>query len=85
VVTTLYASNLPFTATEKTLAGTFGRFGAVASVRMQRDATGASRRSAFIDMATVADAQRAIDGLNLASVQGRVVSVSAAVIVVPNG
>ncbi len=81
---TLYASNLPFTATEETLASTFGKFGCVASVRIQRDATGASRRSAFVDMQTAADALRAVEGLNLASFEGRVLRVSAAVFVVPN-
>ncbi len=82
--TTLYASNLPFTATEHTLASRFGKFGAVLSVRIERDEKGTSRRSAFVEMETALGAQRAIQGLNLSSFEGRIVSVYAAVISVPN-
>jgi RNA recognition motif-containing protein len=84
VSTTLYASNLPFTATEETLASKFEQFGCVVSVRIERDATGASRRSAFIEMETTVGARRAIEGLNLAKFEGRIVSVYAAVLAVPN-
>lgn len=78
--TTLYASNLPLAATEDTLVSKFAKFGGVLSVRIERDAAGSSRRSAFIEMETAAGARGAIDGLNLASFDGRVVSVYAAVI-----
>ena len=81
--TTLYASNLPFTATEETLVSKFESFGSVLSVRIERDSQGTSLRSAFIEMETAAGAQRAIEGLNLANFEGRTVSVYAAVLAVP--
>ncbi len=74
--TTLYVSNLPFSATEEVLTGKFGRFGAVVSVKLDREAgTGASRRGAFVEMRTAVDAQEAINGLNFTDYDGRVVSV----------
>ena len=72
--TTLYASDLPSTATAEMLAGKFERFGRVVSVRLDCAANGASRRGAFIEMQTATDARRAIEGLNLASFDGRLVS-----------
>jgi RNA recognition motif-containing protein len=79
VSTTLYAANFSFTATEESLASMFEKFGAVLSVRIERDAAGTSRRSAFIEMETAEGAKRAINGLNLASFEGRLMSVYAAV------
>jgi RNA recognition motif-containing protein len=80
VSTTLYANNLPLTATEDGLVSKFAKFGGVLSVHLERDAGGGSRRSAFIEMETASGARKAIDGLNLANFDGRVVSVYAAVI-----
>jgi RNA recognition motif-containing protein len=77
-------NNLPLSATEETLAGKFGRFGTVLSVKLDRDsATGVSRRSAFIEMQTSADAQKAINALNLADLDGRLISVYRALAAVP--
>ena len=74
--TTLYVSNLPLSATEETLAGKFGKFGAVVSVKLDGDAsTGGRRRGAFVEMGTAAGAQGAINGLHLADFDGRLVSV----------
>ena len=74
--TTLYVSNLPLSATEELLAGKFGKFGAVVSVKLARDALiGASRRGAFVEMRTADDAKQAINGLNLADYDGRLMSV----------
>ncbi len=74
--TTLYVSNLPLSATEDVLAGKFGRFGTVVSVKLDRDAGGgASRRGAFVEMQTAAGAQGAINGLNFADFDGRLLSV----------
>lgn len=75
----LYASNLPLTATEQVLAAKFEKFGGVVSVRIDRDGASASRRGAFVEMQTSAGAQRAIDGLNLANFDGRLISVYPAV------
>jgi RNA recognition motif-containing protein len=79
VSTTLYASNLPLAATEDNLNSRFARFGGVLSVRLERDPAGARRRSAFIEMENAAGAQRAINGLNLSTFDGRLMSVYAAV------
>jgi cold-inducible RNA-binding protein len=76
VSTKLYVSNLPLSATEEMLAGKFGHFGTVVSVKLDRDAgTGISRRGAFVEMRTPGDAQKAINGLNYADFEGRLMSV----------
>jgi len=73
---TLYVSNPPLSATEDVLAGKFGNFGTVGSVKLDRDAgTQVSRRGAFVEMQTAADAQKAINGLNFADFDGRLMSV----------
>ena len=77
--TTLYVSNLPLSTTEEVLAGKFGHFGTVVSVKLDRAGTGASRRGAFVEMRTAADAQKAINGLNFANFDGRLMSVYKAV------
>lgn len=76
---TLYASNLPLAATEDNLSSRFAKFGGVLSVRLEHEPAGSRRRSAFIEMENAADAQRAINGLNLSSFDGRLMSVYAAV------
>ena len=80
----LYVSNLPLSATEEDLTRKFTRFGTVLSVRLNRDATtGRSQRSGFVEMKTATDAQTAINGLNLASYDGRLMSVNKAVTTAP--
>jgi cold-inducible RNA-binding protein len=75
VSTTLYVSNLPSSATEAVLTGKFGKFGTVISVKLDCAGTGVSRRGAFVEMRTAGDAQQAINGLNFADFDGRVMSV----------
>jgi len=80
VSTTLYVSNLPFSTTEEALAGKFGNFGAVVSVKLDRSAgVGMRIRGAFVEMRTASDAQKAINGLNFADFDGRLMSVYRAV------
>jgi RNA recognition motif-containing protein len=74
VSTTLYVSNLPLSATEEVLTGKFGKFGFVVSVKLD-GGTRVSRRGAFIEMRTAADAKQAINGLNLTDYDGRLMSV----------
>lgn len=75
--TTLYVSNLPFAATEELLASKFGKFGTVISVRIDRDAaTGVTRRCGYVEMSTAAEANRAVEWLNLANFDGRIMSVN---------
>jgi RNA recognition motif-containing protein len=80
VSTTLYVSNLPFTATEDTLLVKFKKFGTVVSVKLNRNAlTGNSERTGFVEMQTDAEAQRALNWLNFADFDGRLMSVIRAV------
>ena len=72
--TRLYVSNLPLSATEKTLADRFAKFGDVLSVALEAAAQ-SKRRGAFIEMKTSADAVKAIAALNLSDFDGRLVSV----------
>ena len=71
----LYVSNLPLSATEEVLTGKFGNFGTVISVRLDRAGTGVSRRGAFVEMRSAGDAEKAINGLNFADFDGRLMSV----------
>ena len=76
---TLYVGNLPFSATEETLATKFGRCGTVVSVKLLKDpVTGHSKRCGYIEMASQLEAQTAVDKLNLADYEGRLMSVNAA-------
>ena len=70
----LYVSNLPRSATEESVASRFRKFGTVELVTLEGDPA-MSRRGAFVVMRSSAEAQRAIDGLNLADFDGRLVSV----------
>jgi RNA recognition motif-containing protein len=80
VSTTLYVSNLPFTATEETLLVKFGKFGTVVSVKLNRNVnTGNSERTGFVEMQTDAQAQSALNWLNFADFDGRLMSVIRAV------
>jgi RNA recognition motif-containing protein len=79
VSTSLYVSNLPFSATEEMLAGKFSQFGTVLSVKLKRDPeTGRMRRQGFVEMKTPAEARNAVDGLNATRFEDRIVSVSRA-------
>jgi RNA recognition motif-containing protein len=74
MATRLYVSNLPLSATEERVTALFGRFGVVLSVALDAVAR-ASRRGAFVEMQTSADARRAIAALNLSDFDGCLVSV----------
>ena len=78
--TRLYVSNLPLSATVDALTTRFCRFGSVVSVALE---TPASRRGAFVEMKTTADALNAIAALNLSDFDGRLVSVYLALASVP--
>jgi len=75
----LYVGNLPFTVGEDDLRGLFGRIGAVDSVTVMRDmATGRARGFAFVEMASDADAQKAIEELHDRDFGGRKLTVNEA-------
>src|SRR3954469_22273598 len=73
----LYIGNLPFTAEESQLHALFGGDGRqVASVRILSDrATGRSRGFGFVEMASIEDAQKAIEALNGHDFMGRPLTV----------
>jgi RNA recognition motif-containing protein len=75
----LYVGNLPYSATEEELSQMFGQAGTVTSVAIIKDReTGRSKGFAFVEMATDADAQKAISMLNGQSMGGRDLRVSIA-------
>ena len=75
----LYVGNLPYTVRDEDLQQSFGQFGAVTSakVMMERD-TGRSKGFGFVEMASDAEAQAAINGMNGQSLGGRSVVVNEA-------
>jgi RNA recognition motif-containing protein len=75
----LYVGNLGFDVTNQELQDEFGAVGAVESVAVitERE-TGRSRGFAFVEMATNADAQKAIQDLNGREIKGRAIRVSEA-------
>jgi RNA recognition motif-containing protein len=61
----VYVGNLPSSCTEATLSSKFSEHGKVAGVRLITDhGTGRSLGYAFVEMATKADAKRAIEELD---------------------
>lgn len=77
--TLLHVGNLPISATEESLTAKFGQFGAVVSARITRDAAGRSLRAGFVEMSTTAGAKAAVERLNLADFDGRLMSVYKAI------
>ena len=74
--TTLYLNNLPPSATDETLGAKFAQFGTVVSARVNRDpGTGRSLGSAVVEMQTAGGAQAAVERLNFADYDGRLMSV----------
>ena len=75
----LYVGNLPYSATEEQLTELFGRTGNVDNVRVMRDmATGRARGSAFVEMSTDEEAQRAISEFHEHQLEGRALVVNEA-------
>lgn len=73
--TLLHVGNLPISATEEMLASKFGQFGSVVTTRITRDSAGRSLRAGFVEMSTAAGAKAAVERLNLADFDGRLMSV----------
>lgn len=75
----LYVGNLAYETTETDLQTLFGEAGTVESVRVMRDmATGRARGFAFVEMASEAEAQTAIDQLHEKQFGGRTLTVNEA-------
>ena len=77
--TKLFVGNLSFNLTENDLQDAFAPHGTVVEANLMLDrATGRSRGFAFVTMGTEEEAQKAIDAMNGASVDGRNLTVNLA-------
>ena len=75
----LYVGNLPDSATEQDLADKFAAYGTVKSVKLITERfSGRTRGFGFIEMASEAEAQAAIDSLNGTNYEGRSMKVNEA-------
>ncbi len=75
----LYVGNLSYSTTEADLRDAFAAAGEVAEVKVVLDRdTGRPRGFAFVEMATDAAAQSAMEALNGKDLQGRTIAVSEA-------
>lgn len=75
----IFVGNLDFGATEASVRSWFEEYGTVDRVQIITDRdTGRSRGFAFVEMSDAAEAERAIEGLNGASVNGRALNVNEA-------
>ena len=75
----LYVGNLAYSVRDESLLEAFGQFGSVTSakVMMDRD-TGRSKGFGFVEMASDAEAQAAINGMNGQPLEGRAIVVNEA-------
>lgn len=77
--TRLYIGNLSFHTTDAALQQHFGQAGVVTSVNLIMDKfTGRSRGFAFVEMASDADAQKAIEQFHGKELDGRTLTVNEA-------
>ncbi|MBV7334221.1 RNA-binding protein [Chloroflexi bacterium TSY] len=75
----IYVGNISFDSNEDSLRAAFGAYGEVTSVNIITDReTGRSRGFGFVEMASSAYAQKAIEGLNGTELDGRTVKVNEA-------
>src|ERR1041384_8002788 len=75
----LFVGNLSFNTTENDLNDAFAAFGTVTETNLMMDrATGRPRGFGFITMASAEEAQKAIDGMNGKSIDGRALTVNVA-------
>lgn len=79
MATNIYVGNLPWQATQEDLYTLFAQYGTVAKTQIITDRdTGRSRGFGFVEMATEAEAQAAIDALNEQPYNGRPLTVNIA-------
>ena len=75
----LFVGNLPYSATDQTLADTFSQYGTVESAKVITDRdSGRSKGFAFVEMSTADEANTSIDRLNGSQLDGRAINVSQA-------
>lgn len=84
--TRLYVGNLSFNSTDDTLRSAFAGFGEVTDAKVITDReTGRSRGFGFVTMGTPQEAQKAIEGMNGANLDGRALRVNEAEERAPRG
>jgi cold-inducible RNA-binding protein len=75
----LFVGNLSFNTTENDLQDAFAAFGTVTEANLMMDrATGRARGFGFVTMSTAEEAQKAIEGMNGKSIDGRALTVNVA-------
>ena len=75
----IYVGNLSFDTSESDLQAAFAAYGAVSTARIATDRdTGRARGFGFVEMASQAESQAAIAGLNGKELQGRTLTVNEA-------
>lgn len=79
MATRLFVGNLTYNSTENDLQDYFSQAGTVVSVDIMQDrATGRSRGFAFVEMASQADADKAVQMFHQKEFQGRTLTVNEA-------
>jgi RNA recognition motif-containing protein len=75
----LFVGNLSFNTTENDLQDAFAAFGTVTEANLMMDrATGRARGFGFVTMSSAEEAQKAIEGMNGKSIDGRALTVNVA-------
>jgi len=75
----IYVGNLPYEVTEEDLRTAFEQFGQVESATIIKDKySGPSKGFGFMEMASKAEGQSAIDGINGKELKGRALNVNEA-------
>jgi hypothetical protein len=75
----LYVGNLAYSVRDDSLQQAFGEFGTVTSAKVMMDReTGRSKGFGFVEMASDAEAQSAINGMNGQPLEGRAIVVNEA-------
>ena len=75
----IYVGGLPYSVTDQQLEETFAPHGTVESARVISDKfTGNSRGFGFVEMSTQEEAEKAIEALNGAELEGRTLTVNMA-------
>lgn len=77
--TKLFVGNISFNTTENSLQDAFAAFGTVVEANLMMDrATGKPRGFGFVTMSSADEAQRAIEGMHGANLDGRPLTVNVA-------
>ncbi len=82
---TVYISNLSYNRDRNGLKSLFSRYGTIKNIKIiMEPTTQQSRGMAFVEMSSVAEAKKAIEGLNQAMIDGRTVKANFAIPLKPS-